>query len=227
MFVRKKVNKSGSISVHVVDKARGRYRIVKVFGPVESEQEAVRLERQARTCIRGAGGGIDPFPNEADGSIEGFLSSVSNTQVQMAGPELIFGRLYDKIGYGEIDDEMFRHLVICRLFNPGSKLRTVDYLRRYLGVSCEVGRIYRFLDRLCAKGTDDADGIKRQVEDISFRHTREVVGGSIKVAFYDMTTLYFEVEEEDSFGYRASTRTGSIRALRYSWGCWWRRRATR
>ena len=198
MFVRRKVNKSGSISVHVVDKARGKYRVVKVFGPVESEQEVARLERQARTYIREAGGGVDLFPDEADGSIEDFLSSVSNTQVQVAGPELIFGRLYDRIGYGEIEEEMFRHLVICRLFNPGSKLRTVDYLRRYLGVSYEVGRIYRFLDRLCAKGTDGAEGIKHQVEDISFRHTREVVGGSIKVAFYDMTTLYFEAAEEDS-----------------------------
>jgi hypothetical protein len=198
MFVRRKVNKSGSISVHVVDKARGKYRVVKVFGPVESEQEVARLERQARTYIREAGGGVDLFPDEADGSIEDFLSSVSNTQVQVAGPELIFGRLYDRIGYGEIEEEMFRHLVICRLFNPGSKLRTVDYLRRYLGVSYEVGRIYRFLDRLCAKGTDGAEGIKHQVEDVSFRHTREVVGGSIKVAFYDMTTLYFEAAEEDS-----------------------------
>ena len=52
MFVRRKVNKSGSISVHVVDKARGKYRVVKVFGPVESEQEVARLERQARTYIR-------------------------------------------------------------------------------------------------------------------------------------------------------------------------------
>ena len=80
MFVRRKVNKSGSISVHVVDKARGKYRVVKVFGPVESEQEVARLERQARTYIREAGGGVDLFPDEADGSIEDFLSSVSNTQ---------------------------------------------------------------------------------------------------------------------------------------------------
>ena len=197
MFVRRKVNKSGSISIHVVDKACGRYRVVKVFGPTDSEREALALERQACTYIREASGGVEMFPDQSDVSIEAFLSSVSNAQIQVAGPELIFGRLYDRIGYGEIDDEMFRHLVICRLFNPGSKLRTVDYLRRYLGVSCEVGRIYRFLDRLCAKG-DGEEGIKRQVEDISFRHTREVAGGSIKVAFYDMTTLYFEAAEEDT-----------------------------
>ncbi len=73
-----------------------------------------------------------------------------------------------------------------------------------------MSRIYRFLDRLCAKGTDGADGIKRQVEDISFRHTREVVGGSIKVAFYDMTTLYFEAAEEDSLRIPGFNKDGML-----------------
>ena len=44
---------------------------------------------------------------------------------------------------------MFRHMGICRLFNPGSKLKTVDYLERYLHVSYDISTIYRFLDNLC------------------------------------------------------------------------------
>ncbi|MBR4257597.1 MAG: hypothetical protein IKQ17_01045, partial [Kiritimatiellae bacterium] len=37
-----------------------------------------------------------------------------------------FGTLFDRIGYNAISNEMFRNIVICRLFNPGSKLKTVD-----------------------------------------------------------------------------------------------------
>lgn len=38
-------------------------------------------------------------------------------------------------------------MVICRLYNAGSKLKTVDYLERYLHVSYDISKIYRFLDR--------------------------------------------------------------------------------
>jgi hypothetical protein len=39
--------------------------------------------------------------------------SIKNTQIQVIGSELIFGTLHDRIGYGTIDNEMFRHMVIC------------------------------------------------------------------------------------------------------------------
>ena len=81
--------------------------------------------------------------------IDGFVSSLNNAQVQVAGPELVFGTLYDRIGYGAIRNRMFRNIVICRLFNPGSKLKTVDYMERYLHVTYSVDQIYRFLDNLC------------------------------------------------------------------------------
>lgn len=35
------------------------------------------------------------------------------------------------------------------------------------------------------------------MEEVTFRHTRKVVGGEISICFYDMTTLYFEAAEED------------------------------
>jgi transposase len=49
--------------------------------------------------------------------------------------------------------------------------------------------VYRFLDKL-------ADTYKGQVERIAYDYSRSVLK-SISVVFYDMTTLYFEVEDED------------------------------
>jgi transposase len=51
-------------------------------------------------------------------------------------------------------------------------------------------RIYRFLDELQSQ-------YKERVEKISFEHTKKILNGSITVVFYDMTTLYFEAEDED------------------------------
>ena len=213
MFVRRKVNRSGSISVHVVDKSRGGFKVIKTFGTASTAYEADLLEDKARQYIREQTGQLESlFGDPGEDRLNEFIAGLHNAQIQVAGPELIFGALYDRIGYDAINNELFRHLVICRLFNPGSKLRTIDYLQRYLGVGYDVAQIYRFLDKLCVFELDDDGRIKRdenglvarsktdikaQVERISFEHTKKVTDGSVEVVFYDMTTLYFEAAEED------------------------------
>jgi transposase len=163
------------------------------------------LEVQAGQFIREQSGlTYELFENEDELLIENFISTLSNHQLQVIGPELIFGNLYDKIGYGAIPTELFRHLVITRLFNPGSKLKTIDYLHRYQGILYSSDKIYRFLDTLCLRKSPEEAGdnrqdldIKTQVEQITFAHTHAVLKGKINVVFYDMTTLYFEASDED------------------------------
>lgn len=135
-----------------------------------------------------------PFSWEKDDVISDFMSTLANSQVRVYGPELVYGSLYDGIGYNAIEDEMFRHLVVCRLFSPGSKLKTIEYLSRYLHINKSVDSIYRFVDRLSPA---EGSGIKHQVEQISYRHTQRVLSGEVGVVFYDMTTLYFEASDED------------------------------
>ena len=66
--------------------------------------------------------------------------------------------------------------------------------------------IYRFLDELCARDKTpdqvcDAEngsiGVKWQVEQVTFEHTKAIMGGQVTVAFYDTSTLYFESQEDD------------------------------
>ena len=64
--------------------------------------------------------------------------------------------------------------MISRVFSPGSKLRTVDYLLRYQSHLYEISSVYRFLDRLCDRR--GGEGIKSQVEQIAYAHTQKVVG---------------------------------------------------
>ncbi len=203
MFVRRKPNKTGTVSVQVISKLRGKYKVVQSFGIGYTEIEITRLEEKARQFIREQSGLTNElFDNEDEVKIEHFLSGLSNHQLQVIGPELIFGKLYDEIGYGKINSEMFRHLVITRLFNPGSKLKTIDYLYRYQGISYSSDKLYRFLDTLCQKEKNKGNSsseldIKTQVEQITFEHTHTVLKGKISVVFYDMTTLYFESSDED------------------------------
>lgn len=194
MFLRRRKNKSGSESVQVVESNRSGYKVVKSLGSFRDESELRSLERKAQQWIDDQRGPKLPFSWETDDIITDFMSTLANSQVRVYGPELVYGSLYDRIGYNAIDDEMFRHLVVCRLFNPGSKLKTIDYMSRYLHVNKSVDSIYRFIDRLSpAEGC----GVKHQVERISYAQTLKVLGGKVGVVFYDMTTLYFEAADED------------------------------
>lgn len=193
MFLRRKHNKSGTISVQVIEKRNGKYVVLQSFGAKREEEDIQQLEQKARKWMSDRHGPQLPFSFERDEIVETFVGGLSNGQLQVVGPELVYGALYDHIGYNQLSNDLYRHLVICRLFNPGSKLKTVDYLERYLHVRVSSDKIYRMLDNL----VNDDNGFKYDVEQISYNYTRRILGEKITVVFYDMTTLYFEASDED------------------------------
>jgi len=165
--------------------------VVKTIGCATMQHEIEKLEQLAREEIeRLSGNQLKLFGYESDEIIEQAFSLLANSSIRTVGPELIFGKIYDYIGFNTIEEELFRHLVIARLAFPLSKLKTVDYLYRYQGKSIKVDTVYRFLDKL-------SDKLKPQIEQIAFAHTLQVLGGKVSVVFYDLTTLYFETSDED------------------------------
>lgn len=190
MFLRKKKNASGSTSVQIISKSKGRYKVIKTIGSSANEQELIRLLYIGKQEIERLGSQSKLFITEIDTVVQQIFSSLNNGSVQTVGPELIFGKIYDSIGFGSIKEELFRHLVIARLAFPLSKLKTIDYLYRYQGVVLDIDAVYRFLDKL-------NDRLKQQIEQIAFAHTLKVLEGNISIVFYDLTTLYFEASDED------------------------------
>lgn len=190
MYVRKKKNKSGSVSVQVIQKYNGKNKVVKSIGSAITQQDIEKLVNLAKQEIEKLSCQPKLFGFETDQAIEKAFSFLSNASIRTVGPELIFGAIYNKIGFNVIDEPLFRHLVISRLAFPLSKLKTVDYLFRYQGISINIDSVYRFLDKL-------NDKLKPQIEQIAFAHTRKVLNNNLSVVFYDMTTLYFEASDED------------------------------
>ncbi len=190
MFLRKKKNLSGSTSIQIISKTTGKYRVLKTVGYGDTEQEIEKLKFLANQEIERLSNQPKLFVSENDTIVEKVFSCLSNASVKTVGPELVFGIIYDNIGFGVIKEDLFRHLVIARLAFPLSKLKTIDYLYRFQGVTLAIYTVYRFLDKL-------NNNLKDQVEQIAFRHTQNVLKGNISVVFYDMTTLYLEASDED------------------------------
>lgn len=180
------------MSVQIIDKTNG-YHVLKTIGSssdLDKIEQFIRqgnwwIQQQSRHQLK-----LFPLQTQDEQIIEGFLSELSNAQVRTVGPELIFGTLFDRLGFQAIPDELFRHLVIARLAFPSSKLKTVDYLYRYQGVVIRIDTLYRFLDKL--KGS-----YQEKIEQLAYAHTRKILAGNINVIFYDLTTLYFEADSED------------------------------
>ncbi|MBK7377530.1 MAG: IS1634 family transposase [Ignavibacteriales bacterium] len=190
MFVRKKKNKSGSISIQIIDKNSGGYKVIQTVGCSDEmkivEQLYIKAKQQIKTI-----GGQQQFNFEVTKEkdlVDIFFNSIDD--FKLVGPELLLGKIFDQIGFNKIKDELFRYLVITRLVYPVSKLKTVDYLYKYKGISFNIDKVYRYLDKLHKQQM-------QLVQQIGYRYALDVFQGEASVVFYDVTTLYFEAEDED------------------------------
>ncbi|MDR0794643.1 MAG: IS1634 family transposase [Tannerella sp.] len=196
MHVRKKRNRSGSTSVVVVSKHSGRYKEVHVVGVSLNPSTIDELHRQGLLWIKqqtGLSDMPDIFKQYAqekfeEESVDFFFNHIES--ILLNGTQLILQRVFGLIGFDRIDDPEFRQLVISRICQPLSKAATVDYLKSHFNEDVKLYKLYEYLDKLY-------DTQKDRVEQISVEHTRKILGGSIGLVFYDVTTLYFETDQGD------------------------------
>ena len=189
MFVRKKKNRAGTISVVVIDKGSGKYKEIKNFGFVSTEREADVLCTRAREWISRHGGQLvldldcDKIKEQELYETQQIFSNIQS--VLMNAPQLLLNPIYDDIGFDRIPDKTLRQLVIARICQPMSKLATVDYLRSHFAEDTSLDKIYYYMDKLY-------NTQQQIVQEISVEHTRKILGGKIGIVFYDCTTIYFE-----------------------------------
>jgi len=198
MFIRKKRNRSGSVSIQIIQKQHGKYVVIKTLGTSKDEEDIDRLFKQAQEAIPRLFNQITLYDDPL--SLPR-VDEVSNDDIRVIGPELVFGKIFDHIGFNQIPDQLFRDLVISRITHPGSKLQLSEYLQENNRQEISADNIYYFLDKLNSK-------YKHQVEDISFAHTRKLLNGNIGIVFYDMTTIYFESSQPDELRMTGFSKDG-------------------
>ena len=118
------------------------------------------------------------------------------------GPVLIFERLWEESGLGEIMVRLAegrRHsfdigrvifsLILNRLFSPGSELATARWVEEVYGdgfSSLELQHFYRALDFL--------ETYKEKIEEELFARSRDLFDTHLDLIFFDTTSIYFEGE---------------------------------
>jgi hypothetical protein len=180
MFIRKKKNLSGVVSVQVIDKSRGKYRVLHTVGSSCDESEIESLYQHGKKWLSLHCGERDMFA-EHDRSLEEkqvteyLLSRIEN--ILLNGTQLILNPVFALTGFDKLSDDILKHLVVSRICQPRSKAATVDYLKSYFDEDVELHKIYRYLDKLHKTQQD-------KVQEISVKHTKKILGGRIGLVFY-------------------------------------------
>ena len=176
------------ISIQVIDKSSGKYKLIKTIGSSFNATEIEDLFKSGNAFIKEHQGQVAIDFESTDDLFAKFIAGIK--QVNIKGSELLLGKLFDEIGFNQIEDELFKKLVIARLCFPASKLKTTDYLKQFHSFQVDEDKIYRYLDKLY-------NTQKERIQQISYKHTLKILHNTISIVFYDVTTLYFEIEAED------------------------------
>jgi len=182
-FIRRVKTASGATAIQIVTKQKGQNVKIVHIGSAHTEEELKVLLALARKHIQGNQLELlpEPQPSLRVGLKRSFSGLLWNTLQHQ----------YEKIGFDRLNDEAFKALCLARIVEPTSKIDTLRVLAD-LGVDpIDQNKLYRSLAK--AASLD----YRKAISQACFEH---VGRGGLTLVLYDVTTLYFEVQEED--GYR-------------------------
>src|SRR5690606_23473985 len=100
--------------------------------------------------------------------------------------ELIY-RLIITIGLDKIKHKLLLDLVIMRVFEPASKLRSIMLIEEYFGIKHRRQNYYNYASEWLS--------LKDKAENIVLNFAKKHYSFEFDLLFYDVTTLYFEAFE--------------------------------
>ncbi|WP_305686567.1 IS1634 family transposase [Microbacterium sp.] len=188
VFVRKSPGRSGAVKVQIAERRAGRDVVLEHVGTAHDDAELAALMEVARGKLY-PGQGEFALDGVRPRSVDGQPGSVEIASKSNAVLWQVLQAAYTDLGFDIIDDEAFAQLVLARIIEPTSKADSLRVLGE-LGIAhASLRTMFRSLAR--AQERD----YRSQVADACFAHAAAV--GDISLCLYDVTTLYFEAEDED------------------------------
>ena len=214
MFVRVKTSNKGATKyVQIVQSIRKGERvtqkIVRHVGVAydDDELEKLKLLAESIKVKLEAGGQEYLFKPEdivnlgeskkqyRDSDYKVNIKNLSEESRLISGIHDTYGKLFSDLGLSKVIKRpsrnimaarIFCHIVLARIANPASKMASVDILEEDFGITIDLDKVYRMMDKL------DDDAIDR-LKAITYENTLNLLGGKIDVIFYDATTLYWDI----------------------------------
>jgi len=182
-YIRKVKTASGATAVQIATKQKGKIVRIDHIGSAHTAEELKVLLSIAYRRLQT--NQMELFPEAPSSLRVGIKRTYSGMLWEALRKE------YQKLGFTEIGDEVFECLCLARIVEPTSKIDSLRVLAD-LGVKAPYkNKLYRSL----AKAAEQ--GYREMISQACFEH---IQGKRLSLVLYDVTSLYFEVQEED--GYR-------------------------
>ena len=208
-YVRKVRTTSGAVAVQVARKDNGRVVVLAHLGSAHTDAELGVLLARARDVVAEGQQALDievsaraqsltdvgdyhrptllktPKPAAPPVVPAGRMSTATGSRLLYD----VLGAVYDWLGFDTVDDPVFRDLVIARIVEPTSKL---DSARVLTDLGAETVSYRTVARHLVQVGEDQ---YQDQINSKCFAYASDC--GGLSLLLYDVTTLYFEAENED------------------------------
>ncbi len=86
MYIREKKNRSGSVSIQIISKYNGRYKVEKTIGCGTERHEIDRLKLQAQQEMEKMQSQLSLFASTNDALVEQAFSLLNNSHIRTIGP---------------------------------------------------------------------------------------------------------------------------------------------
>jgi len=180
---------SGARAVQVVEYRERKVHICKHVGSAHSDRELKRLRATAAAWMLAHPPQAQLFPTHTDAS-RFLLHEYEYRGVHFAYAYEFLYRLCERFGFCALKDNILIDLVIMRVFEPASKLRSLALLSKHFSIDHSELTLYRHLRRF--------PSLKQTVEEKIVAVAKIEFGFDFSFVLYDVTTLYFETFKSDT-----------------------------
>lgn len=180
-FIRTVTTASGATAVQIAHKQSGRIVKIEHIGSAHSEHDLQSLLTLAREQLHRGQLSLFPTPHRL------------GVVLKRSSSDLLFRSIrehYSRLGFEKLDDELFALLCVARIVEPTSKLDSIRVLSDLALETIRKDSVYRCLARIVS------NNYQAVISQACCTHAN---ANSLSLLLYDVTTLYFEVQKEDTF----------------------------
>ncbi|WP_434980276.1 IS1634 family transposase [Daejeonia sp. YH14] len=187
MKIRVVKTASKARAVQVVRYQNNKRIVLQHIGSAHNDADLEELMMIAEEWIKDYSGQLSIFPDESPNQLL-HLNHCTFVGVQYRYFYQQIDQIQDRLGFGSLQP-LLNDLVSIRIFEPASKLRSLELLEKYFGIK-HSRKSYCKIAPQCIE-------LKEKIENLVVDFAKEYYSFNFDLVFYDVTTLYFETFEED------------------------------